>query len=108
MPPPRRIYSDRKGFLLRGVPVLALELFKGESKLVLGAQQGLSRSRREAGSCILLKRVGPGAPVGEEDGKADSLEELGKDVEADGLEGLLLGEDLSEELETMLAPARKI
>lgn len=49
-------------------------------------------------SNFLVKGVGAGAPVGEEEGEADGFEELGEDVEADGLGGALLGHELSEEL----------
>ncbi len=46
----------------------------------------------------LVKGVGPGAPPGEEAREADRLEHLGQGVEADGLEGPLLDEDVVEVL----------
>lgn len=82
--------------------MLALELFRGKQVSPGCSARSAAVQTGGAGSCVLLKRVGPGAPVGEEDGEADGLEELGKDVQADGLKGLLLGEDLSEELEEFM------
>jgi hypothetical protein len=64
--------------------------------LVLGSRP--PQNSTDAGSNFLVKGVGAGAPVGEEDGEADGLEELGDDVQADGLEWPLLGDELSEEL----------
>lgn len=51
----------------------------------------------------LVERVGPGSPPGEEDGQADSLEELGGDASADGVEGPTLSEELGKELRLLLA-----
>ncbi len=44
----------------------------------------------------LVKGVGPGAPPGEEAREADRLEHLGNDVEADGVDGPLLDEQIVE------------
>lgn len=46
----------------------------------------------------LLEGVGAGAPVGEEDAEADSLEDAGKSTDGDGVEGTLLSDDLCNEL----------
>lgn len=46
----------------------------------------------------LVEGVGAGAPVGEEDGKTDGLEDAGKGADGDLLEGTLLGGDLGNEL----------
>ena len=48
---------------------------------------------------LLLEGVGACSPPREEDREADGLEELGDDVQADGLEAALLGKGLGEELE---------
>jgi hypothetical protein len=69
--------------------------------LVLGSRPG-SRGPK-VGSNLLVKRVGAGAPVREEDGEADGLEELGDDVQADRLEWPLLGDELSEELLSLVS-----
>lgn len=46
----------------------------------------------------LVEGVGAGAPPGEEDGKTDSLEDLGSDSDADGVKGTLLSDGLDEDL----------
>lgn len=50
------------------------------------------------GAGFLVKRVGASAPVGEDHGQADGLEQLGEGADADVLDWPLLGEQLSEEL----------
>ena len=46
----------------------------------------------------LVEGVGAGAPVGEEDGKTDGLEDAGKGANGDLLKRALLGGDLGNEL----------
>lgn len=50
------------------------------------------------GAGFLVKRVGASAPVGEDHGQANGLEQLGESADADVLDWPLLGEELSEEL----------
>ena len=57
---------------------------------------------------FLVEGVGAGAPVGEEDGKSNGLEELGEHVQADSLKWPLLGNELSKELDRMLAIIRRL
>ena len=45
----------------------------------------------------LVEGVGPGPPPGQEDGQANRLKDLGRGVDADGVEGPLLGEELDED-----------
>jgi len=42
----------------------------------------------------LLERVGSGSPPGQDNGKTDSLDKLGSDADANGVNRSLLGEDL--------------
>jgi hypothetical protein len=50
------------------------------------------------GAGFLVKRVGASAPVGEDHGQADGLEQLGEGADADVLDWPLLGEELGKEL----------
>lgn len=45
------------------------------------------------------ERVGPGAPPGQEDGETDSLEDLGSNVDADGVKRAPLRNSLDEDLQ---------
>lgn len=47
----------------------------------------------------LLKRVGPGSPPVENQSQADSLEQLGSDVDADSVKRPLFTEELSNKLQ---------
>lgn len=49
----------------------------------------------------LLKRVGPGSPPVENQSQADSLEQLGSDVDADGVKRPLFTENLGDELQRL-------
>lgn len=49
----------------------------------------------------LVEGVGASSPPGKEDGKADSLDNLGKDANANGVDGSLLNEDLGDILCTV-------
>ena len=46
----------------------------------------------------LVKGVGAGAPVGEEEGKTNGLEDAGNSANGDGVKRALLGEDLGDDL----------
>lgn len=49
-----------------------------------------------------MEGVGPGAPPGEDEGEADSLEDLGRGTDCYGVDRSLLGEELSEVLRESL------
>jgi hypothetical protein len=51
----------------------------------------------------LLEGVGAGAPVGEEQGETDSLEDAGNSADGDGVKRALLGDDLGDDLRRQLA-----
>lgn len=46
----------------------------------------------------VAKRVGAGAPPGQEEGQADSLEDAGQGADGNGVKRALLGRDLGDEL----------
>lgn len=50
----------------------------------------------------LLEGVGSGSPPGQDNGKTDSLDELGSDANSNSVEGTLLGEDLRDVLLQLL------
>ncbi|KAG7054742.1 hypothetical protein JMJ77_0007217 [Colletotrichum scovillei] len=48
----------------------------------------------------LVEGVGAGSPPGEEDRQTDSLNNLGQDADANGVDGALLNKDLGDVLHT--------
>ena len=49
----------------------------------------------------LVKGVGAGSPVGEEQAEADSLEDTGNGANSNGVKRTLLGEDLGDDLDVV-------
>lgn len=47
----------------------------------------------------LLEGVGAGAPVGEEQGETDGLEDTGNSADGDGVKRALLGKNLGDDLQ---------